>query len=475
MRKLLYILPVLLILGFAACENYVDITPTGKKTVDSTETYYELVALPNRSYYPSSFALLSDNVWSKESNIIGKEYLSSDGINMTFNEDADRKELSDNNLYANCYQYILRSNIVISLVDHSTGDKDVKELAKAEAKIMRAWDHFILINTFAKAYNPETAATDGGVAIIDKYDLEATPTKSTVAQVYDFIIKDIEEALPYLQEEPVNVYHPSKAFGYALAARVYLFHRDWKKAKEAAEESLKLNNTLIDYIDLGAKGGPTKVTTYAKGGNPEVLNYAYMGGPTEVLAFCYGMLSPEMVQLFGQNDERLNQFFKTSDNSIYYFDEGSGAALWNTSITYSKFQPMSVGMRTAEVYLILAEAKARLKDIPGAVQTLNQLREKRIKGAEAVLPEPATERAMVQAVIDERRKELISGFSRFWDLKRYNTEADYAKTITRTFPLVSTDVEKKTYTLKPDSRLYIIPFPLAAREKNPNLTMNTNE
>lgn len=418
---------------------------------------------------------MSDNVWSKESNIIGNEFISWDGINMTFNEAANRKELSDNNLYENCYTYILRSNIVISLVDASLGDKDVKELAKAEAKIMRAWDHFILINTFAKAYNPETAATDGGVAIIDKYDLEATPTKSTVAQVYDFIIKDIEEALPYLQEEPVNVYHPSKAFGYALAARVYLFHRDWKKAKEAAEESLKLNNTLIDYIDLGAKGGPTKVTTYAKGGNPEVLNYAYMGGPTEVLAFCYGMLSPEMVQLFGQNDERLNQFFKTSDNSIYYFDEGSGAALWNTSITYSKFQPMSVGMRTAEVYLILAEAKARLKDIPGAVQTLNQLREKRIKRAEAVLPEPATERAMVQAVIDERRKELISGFSRFWDLKRYNTEADYAKTITRTFPLVSTDVEKKTYTLKPDSRLYIIPFPLAAREKNPNLTMNTNE
>ena len=453
MRKLLYILPVILILGFAACENYVDITPTGKKTVDSTDTYYELIALPNRAYHPAAFALLSDNVWSKESNIIGNEFISWDGINMTFNEAANRKELSDASL----------------------GDKDVKELAKAEAKIMRAWDHFILINTFAKAYNPETAATDGGVAIIDKYDLEATPTKSTVAQVYDFIIKDIEEALPYLQEEPVNVYHPSKAFGYALAARVYLFHRDWKKAKEAAEESLKLNNTLIDYIDLGAKGGPTKVTTYAKGGNPEVLNYAYMGGPTEVLAFCYGMLSPEMVQLFGQNDERLNQFFKTSDNSIYYFDEGSGAALWNTSITYSKFQPMSVGMRTAEVYLILAEAKARLKDIPGAVQTLNQLREKRIKGAEAVLPEPATERAMVQAVIDERRKELISGFSRFWDLKRYNTEADYAKTITRTFPLVSTDVEKKTYTLKPDSRLYIIPFPLAAREKNPNLTMNTNE
>ena len=46
---------------------------------------------------------------------------------------------------------------------------------------------------------------------------------------------------------------------------------------------------------------------------------------------------------------------------------------------------MSVGMRTAEVYLILAEAKARLKDIPGAVQTLNQLREKRIKGSRSCI------------------------------------------------------------------------------------------
>ena len=364
MRKLLYILPVLLILGFAACENYVDITPTGKKTVDSTETYYELVALPNRSYYPSSFALLSDNVWSKESNIIGKEYLSSDGINMTFNEDADRKELSDNNLYANCYQYILRSNIVISLVDHSTGDKDVKELAKAEAKIMRAWDHFILVNTFAKAYNPETAATDGGIAIVSEYDLEATPTKATVAQVYDFIIKDIEDALPYLQEEPVNVYHPSKAFGYALAARVYLFHRDWKKAKDAAEESLKRNNALIDYIALDAVGGPTKVSTYAKGGNPEVLNYAYMGSYSENPSIAYGMISPELVQLFGDNDERMNLFFKTTGNFDYNFDEGSGAALWNTALTYSKFQYFRTGSSCTVESMQDHRAYHRLRRLP---------------------------------------------------------------------------------------------------------------
>ena len=292
MRKLLYILPVLLILGLAACENYVDITPTGKKTVDSTDTYYELVALPNRCYYPSAFALLSDNVWSKESNIIGKEYLSWDGINMTFNEDADRKELSDNNLYANCYEYILRSNIVISLVDYSTGDKDTKELAKAEAKIMRAWDHFILVNTFAKSYNPETAATDGGVAIVREYDLEATPTKATVAEVYDFIIKDIEDALPYLKEEPVNVYHPSKAFGYALAARVYLFHRDWKKAEDAAEESLKRNNSLIDYIALEDVQNYSLVSAVSASAASSITSASALAARASLMAFASSRMSP---------------------------------------------------------------------------------------------------------------------------------------------------------------------------------------
>lgn len=475
MRKLIYFILFCMTAGFMSCEKYIDIIPTGQKTVDSTATYYDLIVLPNRSYYPTAFALLSDNTWSKESNIIGNEFISWDGMNMTFNEQADRKEQNDNNLYANCYTYILRSNIVISLIDQSLGDNNLKELAKAEAKVLRAWDHFILVNTYAKAYNPATAATDGGIAIMNAYDLEAVPQKSTVEEVYQFIIRDIEEALPYLQETPSSVYHPSKAFGYALASRIYLFHRDWEKAKKSAEEALKLKSDLIDYIALENNGGPLQDNTYAKGGNPEVLNYAYMGSYSDNPTYCYGMISPELVQLFGENDTRFNMFFLTTGNSPYYFDEGSGAALWNSKIMYSKFQYMAVGMRTAEVYLILAEAKARLGDLEGAMSTLCDLRVKRIKGEEAIPSMPATKEEMVKLIIDERRKELLFGFSRFWDLKRLNTETEYAKTQTRTFPIVSTDVPQQTYTLAPDSRMYIIPFPKDARTKNPNLTLNTNE
>lgn len=471
-RKITYILLGALLLGVTACDNYIDIRPVGTVTVDSAYQYLELVSMPSRSYYPSAFAMLSDNCWIKESTVIGMENSSWDGINTTFNESGDRSILSDNNLYENCYQYILRENLVLSNVDQSRGADSIKTLAKAEARIMRAWDHFVAVNTFARAYNPSTANTDGGIAIMDKYDLEAKPAKASVAQVYDFLIREIEASLPDLKEAPLNEYHPNKAFGYAFAALVYLFHRDWQKAYDAADACLKLRSELVDYVALKAAGGPSKVKTYAKGGNPEVLNYAFMGSSTDNLTYVYGMISPELVQLFGDSDLRLNLFFKTKGNSPSFFDEGSGAALWDSSIGYTKFFYSTVGLRTAEVYLIKAEAEARLGQTEASTATLNQLRSKRIEGSRAVLTTPSTEQEAMQNVIDERRRELLFGFHRFWDLKRFNTEPAYQKTLTRTFPLVDANVEHRTYTLAPDSKLYIIPFPVDVREKNPNMTNN---
>lgn len=471
-RKITYILLSALSLGFTACDSYIDIRPVGTVTVDSAYQYLELVSMPARCYYPSAFALLSDNAWIKESTVIGQENNSWDGINTTFNEVGDRSILSDNNLYENCYQYILRENLVLSNIDKSLGADSIKTLAKAEARMMRAWDHFVAVNTFARAYDPATANTDGGIAIMDKYDLEAKPAKATVAQVYDFIIGEIEASLPDLKETPMNEYHPNKAFGYAFAALVYLFHRDWQKAYDAANASLALRSDLVDYVALKAEGGPSKVKTYAKGGNPEVLNYAFMGSATDNLTYVYGMISPELVQLYGDNDLRLNLFFKTTGNSAYYFDEGSGAALWDASLTYSKFFYSTVGLRTAEVYLIKAETEARMGQLEASTTTLNLLRGKRIEGDEAVLTVPATEQEAMQNVINERRRELLFGFHRFWDLKRLNIEPAYQKTISRTFPIVDTSVEHKTYTLAPNSKLYIIPFPMDVREKNPNMTSN---
>ena len=482
MKKIIYSLFVLLTMTTVGCDNYIDITPKGAVTVDSAQQYYELIATPMRAYYPSSFILLSDDQWVKESEILGFESISADGINFTFNEKADRTILPDNNLYENIYSFILRSNLVIDNVDKGQGSQELKTLAKAEARTFRAFDHFLAVNTFAKAYNPETAASDGGVCIMDRYDLEATPVKSTVAEVYNFIINELEQAVPLLEEKPVNIYHPNRAFGYALLAKVYLFHRDWAKAQEAAEQSLKLNSQLADYNLINDAGGTARYKNFAKDGNPEVLSYHWMAGwgsGEQVCLYHYGMISPELKSLFESNDLRYSLFLRDTGTSITsWFDSGSGAAIWTPAITnLDRFTYMSVGLRTAEVYLIMAEALARQNNLTEAANYVSQLRDKRIMGGNGHVDAPATQVEMVKMIIDERRKELLFGFNRFFDLKRLNIEPAYQKTITRVFPVlnISEAHPQQTYTLKPDSRLYVIPFPHSARDKNPNLTLNTDE
>ena len=470
-----------LLLLFSSCDSYIDITPKGAVTVDSARQYYELVVNPMRCYYPTAFYYLTDDAWSKESNIIGFESTTFNGINFTFNEQADRTLLADNNLYENMYAYILRMNLILDNIDEAEGSQELKTLAKAEARTFRAFDHFLAVNTYAKAYDPATAQQDGGVCIMDHYDLEATPNKATVAQVYDFIIRELEESVGLLQEKPENIYHPNRAYGYGLLSQVYLFHRDWDKARQAAEASLKLNSALVDYNVIKAAGGVARCKDYNRDNNPEVLSYMWMGSgwtTEEAALYYYGLISPELKQLFEPDDLRYSLFLRDTGTSIVnWFDTGSGAAIWTPASTSERFTYMTVGLRTAEVYLIAAEANARLGNLDAAADYVNRLRAKRLSTLDTQHSTLNTQQELMKTIINERRKELLFGFHRFFDLKRLNTEPEYRKTVTRTFPVVnvSDTYPQKTYTLRPDSRLYIIPFPRSARDKNPNLTLNTDE
>ncbi|WP_113638839.1 RagB/SusD family nutrient uptake outer membrane protein [Nubsella zeaxanthinifaciens] len=471
MKRINYILLLSLMVCLTACEKYTEITPKGAFVVETANDFYQLVSFPNRGYPINNFQYLVDDQWMKESNVIGITP-NINTINFTFDETVDRVALlTASSFYNQAYAYINRWNTVISLVDNSKGDEKTKQLAKAEAKLLRAYDHFLLVNHYAKAFDPQTAATDGGICIMDKYDLEAKPKKSTVAEVYSFIQKDIDEALPYLEVKPADIYHPSIAFGYAFKAKVHLFKREIAQAKEAAEKSLSYNNQIFDLVQYAAQGGPTAVPIIAPN-NPEVLSYMYMTGYNEMnFAYQY-IISPELRTLFGNNDARFNLFFNSTNAS--FLDVGSNTAYY--AVNFNRFFYATVGMKTTEVYLMLAECYARDNKFAEAVDILNKLRAKRIlAGGTVNLTVPTTRKETMELVINERRKELLLGFNRFFDLKRLNTEPEYEKTITRVFPIVNKTVPQKTYTLKPNSRLYIIPFPLNVLRMNPSLTLNTDE
>ena len=468
--NIVFIASLLIVLTISGCKKYTDITPRGIQVVETAQDYYELVSFPNRAYLIGNFQYLVDDMWLKESNFIGMTP-NINTVHFSFNENIDRVSMiNSSNFYDRAYLYINRWNTIISSVDASKGEQNVKDLAKAEAKAFRAFDHFLLVNVYAKAYNPATAATDGGICIMDKYDLEAQPTKSTVAQVYDFIQKDIDDAIPYLQAQPSDPYHPSLAFAWALKAKIHLFKRELTQAKAACEKSLSYNNQVIDLVKYTTQGGPAATPIIAPN-NPEVLSYQYIQGYNETNFGYTWLISPELRALFGTNDARFNTFFNTTNAT--FLDIGSGAAYYN--VAYTRFFYPTVGLKTTEVYLMQAECLARENDLAGAMAIVNKFREKRILSGTIKLPVPATRKETMEIIINERRKEMVLGFNRFFDLKRLNTEAEYAKTLVRTYPLVNKTVPQQTYTLLPSSRLYVIPFPLSILKKNPNLTLNTDE
>ncbi len=458
------------LVAFTACNKYLDITPKGSQLVSTTQDYYDLVAYPNRGYPVNNFQYLVDDQYLKESNVIGLTP-NINTINFLFQEKEDRvSQINSSSFYNQCYKYIAQWNMIISLVDESPGDSQLKTLAKAEAKMFRAFDYFHLINVYAKAYDASTAAQDGGVCIMDKYDLEAKPAKATVQQVYDFIQKDIDDAIPHLQEKPTNPYHPSLAFAYALKAKVHLFKREIAEAQAAAEKAMQLNGQLIDLVQYEKLGGPSKTPIIAEN-NPEVLSYMYINGYTEMnFGYSY-MLSPELTSMFDKEDKRFSLFYTKTNAS--FLDIGAGASYYN--VRYTAFFFPTVGLKTPEIYLMLAECYARQDQYAKAISLLNSLRKTRIEGEKAILPVPTTRKEAMDLVINERRRELPIGYHRFFDLKRLNLEKEYAKTLVRVFPIVNKTVEQKTYTLAPNSRMYIIPFPLDAMKLNPNLRLNTDE
>ena len=62
--------------------------------------------------------------------------------------------------------------------------------------------------------------------------------------------------------------------------------------------------------------------------------------------------------------------------------------------------------------------------------------------------------------------ECVGSYENFFDCKRWNTEANYKKTITRDLG------EYGSYSISPESPLWILPFPANAVRFNSTLTQN---
>ena len=257
-----------------SCNEYLDVLPDNRTTVDSKEKIRKILV---SAYITNNYALIpelsSDNVADYGQNnpnstrFLGEVAYWQD-ITATDNDDTQ-------SLWGGAYLAIANANEALEAINE-LGTEGL-EAEKGEALIARAYAHFVLVNIFAKHYNKQTSGTDLGIVYMEKAEKTLNPKykRESVKAIYEKINRDIEEALPLINDEiyEVPLYHFTHTAAYAFAARFNLYYEKWDKAEQYATEVLGSTPIVRDWSEMGSL--PRKGDVYAN---------AYIDDPADLLA-----------------------------------------------------------------------------------------------------------------------------------------------------------------------------------------------
>jgi hypothetical protein len=337
------------------------------------------------------------------------------------------------------YEIILNANVAIEgvgKITETTSNEVAWNNVMGMGLFIRGQMFYNLAQFWARPYNAATAGSDIGIVLRLSSDPNPASVRSTVQQTYAQILSDLKAAVPLLPNTTslntqVSKVRPSKAAAYGMLARVYLAMGDSVNVGLYADSALQLYSTLMDYNSVPYLSNFNAETIYTSIDQSGTVGSTY--GPWAV--------DSSLVNLYDNNDLR---------KTLYFFNTSyvGGYAFIGDYSGYFSF----TGIAVDELYLLRAESYARQGNVSAALSDLNTLLVKRYATG-TFTPRTATSAADALAqILTERRKELVMRGERWTDLRRLNTDARFATTLTRT-------VLGVTYTLAPNDDRYTLQVP----------------
>lgn len=470
MKNYIYILFFSFIALSCNREEYLDIQPSGRIIPSKIGDYRLLldqvdqdgvagnVISPGFANGYSNTDLASDDVRITAAVLSNFSTNSTPVRAFTWNENLYTQQQEDGD-WTNLYGQIYAANIVINNIKNVTdgSEKEIRNL-KAEALAHRAYAYFCLVNLYALHYGTTTDNSHPGIPLRLGIEIKGLKfPRATVKEVYDFILKDLTTALKDLPSTPEISIRPSKTGVSALLARIYLFMGEFEKAKNAANASLDISNTLTDYNILQVGFG--NVLTFSENleNDTEVLWQKKSSNPYEFI-----VVSKEVVNLITLDDLRGSQFYSLDD---YGIANGTDEKIYAIGLDR---EIRTIGPSVPEMLLTRAECNVMLNNVTEAVNDLNTLRLKRMK-TNTYVPLSNTDKEQVLTLVkNERRIELLAKGIRFFDLKRYNIYDPIKVDITHLY-------DNKTYTLKANSKNWALPIALKYILQNSEIGENIRE
>jgi starch-binding outer membrane protein, SusD/RagB family len=371
------------------------------------------------------------------------------------------------------YRTIDRVNRVLQALPTAeakvTGDEAKRSLLKGEALFLRAFCHFQLFRYYCSAYT----ATGLAMPYMEQSsrDPQTTQARINMATYFQKLNADIAAAKPLLPNNLTDKNRATLAAANALHARIALYTGDWANAEIYSTDFINAVplSPIAQFSKIWTDSSTNEVAfqtirtttfrigSFFRGTSANTSNIGVVTWkPTDKLWNSYDQVNDVRFASYLKNEPLLTTAGRQSRLINKY--AGSGIATANENVNNAKI------FRTGEMYLIRAEARAELNKFTGANSAesdINALGAARIAGYTNVTF--ATKTDAIDAIMQERFKELAFEGHRFWDLKRRN------------LPVQRIAVEAPTAasaTLPAGDIHFLLPIPLTEMQANSAMTQN---
>ncbi|WP_246229135.1 RagB/SusD family nutrient uptake outer membrane protein [Sphingobacterium shayense] len=351
------------------------------------------------------------------------------------------------NMWQAIYTTINAANQVIEEVPNMTEtmiSEDKRSMFIGEAKFVRALNYFFLVRAFNKAPLKLSYTKEGDVIDIPEADKTA---------IYTQIVKDLTEAIDALPVENPNTGDAARGrashwAAKALLAKVYLYQasitNDYKKAADLAAEVINSGgfNLVSDFSTIWTTQNTSEAIFEIQFDDQATNPLATVSNDNASVLFF--AKDSTILDLYEESDKRKDFTIKKGSNDNFFMGK------------FPNFSPASQNLTTirlAEIYLIHAEAKARV-DNSVSQAAYNSLK---IVQDRAGITKPIGEynnlSTFIRAVQEEKERELMFEGETWFDFSR-------------------TKLALEKYENLTDENFLVYPIPSAQIDLGTGLTQN---
>ena len=443
-----------------ACDDFLDITPTGKVIAKTCDEYRALLTYEYKYFTKDRYltTVRTDEVIMYETDDTSP-YDRDSYLDLWRWKDETPSTTTTYFSWRGYYHAIYIANYIIEHQNEITDAKadEVKQLV-GEAYMMRAYNNFILVNLYAQPYTHCDPSTTRGIPLMLEADVNAIPRCSSVEAVYSSILADVDRAAQLM-----NVYRWNEGETYrfntvsakALRSRVCLYMGRWQEALDAANEVIATHGELQD-MNIAVSSTDYMLPNNYKSVESIVALERFSTNENTVISH------PEptfVTGLYRSGDQRRTKYYQRQSSRLY--DLLKDASDENVC-----------SFRSAEAYLNAAEASVQLgKSNTEIIDILTPLMQKRLN-ASALTTTVTAMSAMnhdqlLQEIYNERARELAFEGHRWFDLRR--TTMQQLQKVYEMKPDEDGNPRSETYILEQGDSRYTMRFPTEAVEANPEI------